>query len=67
MQVWEGARSMQVWEGGKEAGWAQVGKGRLLPKGAPLGAPMWEGRAGKDQERLPNGHMHLLPRTVHQV
>ena len=50
MQVWEGAQSVQVWEGGRGAGWAQVGKGCLLPKGVPLGVPMQEGCVGKDQE-----------------
>ena len=37
-------------ERGRGAGWAQAGKGRLLPKGAPLGVPTWEGHVGKDQE-----------------
>ena len=50
MQAWEGAQSVQVWKGGRGAGWAQVGKGHLLPKGVPLGVPMQEGCVGKDQE-----------------
>ena len=50
MQAREGARSVQAWEGGRGAGWAQAGKGRLLPKGAPLGVPTQEGHVGKDQE-----------------